>query len=598
MKRIISTWIISMLLGLLSAMAQTQNSEHLVFVKAWTDGDTYAGVQQQVHIEVTNTGTEDYFNWWCVGREIDWYNFHQVEIRAGETKEIIFTILMKDPGGFQLYVFDLTTESSLYNFVVQVKPAAETKLKGSIELKTQVDDSGNRFLYSDFKEINIQGTVTVTNEGKTTLNNESLFLQVLIDGNNLDMRFNLPEGIKSGESICRIFTFRIGEMPEENKEYTIQLMYLDNVLATSVPFTFRRSTNTYWSADGNQKPLPVNDGHILKVPNDALAVDMRGLYEMDEVFSIDVSEANPNCLYYLNYLDNVPKGFPSETNVIRDQQASSLVIDSNYDYYCPIIFQAKSALFIYTPISESMGPASPVMSQKLSGTVKPPFQVRQAWLVGTNDSHPENPFYNDDFKIARVGTYSNGLLSFDPVVSMDKLYPCDYYLIYDMKPSSLAFYSENMTIFSRLYSQNIPDGFFYDGFGIIEPENGEVVCEESWQPWPAKKNTYSWNCDRNCFVQNEERALIRPFTFTVGIWDETNKDFADLGLDVLPFRIEESTHTAIKDVNKNEDTPQQVAVYSLSGQQVGTATSVNGQIKAEGLKPGMYVAGGRKIFIK
>ncbi len=57
--------------------------------------------------------------------------------------------------------------------------------------------------------------------------------------------------------------------------------------------------------------------------------------------------------------------------------------------------------------------------------------------------------------------------------------------------------------------------------------------------------------------------------------------------------------TGIESVSDLEEKySHEQTVYSLSGQPVGTATYTDGQLKAEGLKPGLYVAGGRKIVIK
>jgi len=66
--------------------------------------------------------------------------------------------------------------------------------------------------------------------------------------------------------------------------------------------------------------------------------------------------------------------------------------------------------------------------------------------------------------------------------------------------------------------------------------------------------------------------------------------------EILYINPEETGIGSISNLEGNSS--QELTVYSLSGQPVGTAIYTNGQIKAEGLKPGLYVAGGRKIFIK
>ena len=603
-------WMIGMLLSLLPSMASSPDS--LTFKDVSLGSKAYANVPMVILIEVTNNATEDYFGWWSIDERISWDNFQAIEIKAGETRVFAFEVFFYKTGDVQLSVFDLTTEQALYTFPVPVETIIP-KVEGTVDVNLLQDDEGHYFIYSDFSSINIWGTVTFTNKGESILFNKpkdvvgayDTFFQIAlvpqIEGE--DCSSNVPglaDEIQIGETFSGMFTFELSAKPIEDQEYTVQLKYLNNVVATSQPFTFRLGTNTYWTTDGSQKPLPVVDG-VLKVPADALAVDMRGLYLINTVFSIDTSEASPNCLYYLGFLDYVPKGFESETNIIRDSEASTLVINSNYDFFCPLPLRAKSALFIYTPISETMGNASPIMSQKMSGTVKPPFPVQQAWLVGTNEPHPESPFYNEDFKIAQLYEYTQTPATFKPVVGTQKtLGPYSYYLIYDLKPSSVAFYSENTTVPSRFFSHNLFNTYFYEGYYMTTHEsNPSMVAEESWLTRPAKKNTYRWSCDQNCFVRVEEGEEIRPFTFTIGQWDETEKVFLDMGVDTIEPNIEKPKiePTAIKSTPQTPtNTP--LTVFSLSGLPVGTATYTNGQLKAEGLKPGLYVAGGKKIVIK
>lgn len=586
-------WMIGMLLSLLPAVASA--TDDLTFKNVSADNVVYTNMPTVILIEVTNNAAEDYFSWWSVGERISWDDFQAIEIKAGETREFAFEVIIHKPGDVPLSVFDLITDQPLYTFPIPVETIVPT-VEGTIEVNLEQDDEGNRFVYSDYSSTRIGGSFTLTNLGEDALVNkpvgvigayQDLFQVVLvpqIEEINSNTIYGMPDKIEAGETCSRYYGFSVSGMPVEGQEYTVQLKYLDHVLATSEPFNIRRSTNTYWTADGSRKPLPDVDG-VLKVPGDALAVDMRGLYLINTVFSIDVSEASPNCLYYLGFLDYVPKGFESEANVIRDGKASTLVIDSNYDYYCPELFMAKSALFTYTPISETMGNASPIMSQRLSGMIVLPFTAQKAWLSGTNEYHEESPFYNEDFKMARLfSVASNGTLYFQPFSHYTLNYDFPF-LIYDIKPSPIIFYSEDVLIPSGISRGTIAEGKVFE-YGIMITRK-------------AEKYSYSWNCDKNCFCLNEEGAMIRPFNVTISKWElET---CVDAGLKVYPHYIMpfNPDPTGIESISKSVDkSSQELTVYSLSGQPVGTATYIDGQLKAEGLKPGLYVAGGRKIVIK
>ena len=595
MKRRMTLWMIGMLLSLLPSVASSPDS--LEFRRLSPESEAYINTPIVVLIQVTNTAHEDYYGWWCVGDKAEWKNSQAVEIKAGETVELAFETTISQPGDVRLHVFDLMTEEYLYGFYIYfntVKPEVEA----TIEVNLEQDDEGNRFIYSDYSSISIGGSFTLTNLGEASLINkpagvigtyQDLFQVVIvpyIDEVYSNTIYGMKEEIKAGETYSRYYGFTFSGKPIEGQEYTVQLKYTDHVLATSEPFTIRRSTNTYWTADRSRKPLPVVDD-VLKVPGDALAVDMRGLYDLSTVYSIDVSEANPNCLYYLGFLDYVPKGFDSEANIIRNGEASMVTIDSNYDFYCPENFKTKSAFFTYTPISESMGPASPVMSQRMSGMITLPFEAQKAWLSGTNEYHPESPFYNEDFKIAYLfSVKSDGTIVFRPYPATTPIINWDFpILIYDIKPSPVVFYSEDVDIRSGRSGGTIAEGEILE-YGLMTTRK-------------AEKYSYSWNCDKNCFCLNEEGAMIRPFNVTISKWSLQSQTCIDAGWEVYSHEIMPVETTGIESISKSVDnSSQELTVYSLSGQPVGTATYTDGQLKAEGLKPGLYVAGGRKIVIK
>lgn len=607
MKRRMSFWLLGMLLSVLPTMASPSDS--LSFSNVRTEGVAYAGMPLRVTIEVTNNGSEDYYSLWSVGpNTMDWdyikaVEIKTVEIKAGETKDFSFETIIFQAGDLLWVIYDVKEDKFIYRFSLHTEDA-QPKLSISLQLDLQEDvTDGSHYTYCDFETYAIvKGKITITNNDEEsiltkTLNEvgpkHGLFKYSIIprirdfpeeDYFSIE---GLPDEIKSGETVTGYINYKIGAQPIADQEYVVEVKYIDTVIATSEPFTFRISTNTYWKSDGTQLPLTVGDDNTLIVPKEATAVDLRGLYYLDTRFKIDVSEANPNCLYYLTFIDYVPKGFTSDANIILEYEANVLSIDSNYDFNGPIPFTAKNAFFTYTPVSESMGPASPVMSQRMSGFIHIPFAAQKAWLAGTNEYHEDSPFYNEDFKVARLWGMDNGTVKFytvSPDVTLSSLF---YYLVYDMKPSPLVFYSENAYI-NINYSNNYRE--------IISSHNEVLLTQVSKKPRKADKYTYSWNCDKNCFLLNEEGATIRPYNVTVGVWDNYTNSIVDTGYDHLFYSIESpGGETAIKSIRR---TPEDNAIYSISGQRVGTATYTNGRLCTNGLKPGLYIVGGKKVVVK
>ena len=605
MKRM-SFWLLGMLLNMLPVMASPSDS--LTFSNVRTEGVLYPGMPIKVHVEVTNNGDKDYYSMWSVGDgDSDWSYWTSqfnniVEIVAGGSGDITLDASISKAGDLELQIYEVIEKRILYTFQIHVEEG-QPKISASIKMNFEEDASdGSHYIYSDFKNTSFSGKITITNEEEESIFRDNQLLAPIFSmfqatispeiagtGSVAPYAYvtEIPEVIKSGETVTGRVTFILNDCePVNGMQYIAQVEYNHTIIASSEPFTFRYSTNTYWTFDGVRSPLTISND-TLKIPKDAAAVDLRGLYYINTVFKIDVTEANPNCLYYIGFLDYVPKGFTSDANIIRENEANMLSIDSNYDFYCPVDFTAKTAFFTYTPVSESRGPASPVMSQRMSGMITVPFDAQKAWLAGTNEYHEDSPFYNEDFKIANQwGLDEDGTIVFWPLTPDAIVSRHFCYLIYDMKPSPLVFYSEDAYIFSSDYGREIVVG-----------HNRSLIRHASRKTRKAEKYTYSWNCDRNCFVLNKEGATIRPFNVTVGVWDQYKDTLVDTGQEILPYYID-SGEGGLVSIKSTRRTPEDKAIYSISGQRVGTAAYQDGKLCTDGLKPGLYIVGGKKVVVK
>ena len=574
MKRM-SFWLLGMLLNMLPVMASPSDS--LTFSNVRTEGVLYPGMPIKVHVEVTNNGDKDYYSMWSVSDgDPDWSYWTSqinniVEIVAGGSGDITLDASISKAGDLELQIYEVIEKRILYTFQIHVEEG-QPKISASIKMNFKEDASdGSHYIYSDFKNTSFSGKITITNEEEESILRSNQLLAPIfsmfqatispeIAGTGSVAPYGyvteLPEVIKSGETVTGHVTFILNDCePVNGMQYIAQVEYNHTIIASSEPFTFRYSTNTYWTFDGVRSPLTISND-TLKIPKDAAAVDLRGLYYINTVFKIDVTEANPNCLYYIGFLDYVPKGFTSDANIIR-------------------------------PVSESRGPASPVMSQRMSGMITVPFDAQKAWLAGTNEYHEDSPFYNEDFKIANQwGLDEDGTIVFWPLTPDAIVSRHFCYLIYDMKPSPLVFYSEDAYIFPNDYGREILVG-----------HNRSLIRHASRKTRKAEKYTYSWNCDKNCFVLNEEGATIRPFNVTVGVCEQFKDTLVDTGLETLPYTIKEPDEGYVN-IKSPRRTPEDKAIYSISGQRVGTAAYQDGRLCTDGLKPGLYIVGGKKVVVK
>ena len=265
MRRRMSFWIIGMLLSLLPTTAFS--SDGLTFNNARTEGQAYYDLPLTIYVNVTNNGAEDYYGWWSIGNKANWENFQSVEIKTGETKEVAFETIIAQTGNVTLSIFDLTSDQPLYTFTIQVD-TAQPKISGSVHLNLQETPDKGLCMFCDFKNIRIYGSATITNgelfdiyeKSPTAIGyRDSYFKTVLMPqiGDKLikSSLIGMPEVIKGGETVNVNISINFEGTPEEGQEYVVQILYMDMVIASSEPFTFIRSTNTYWTADGNQRPL-------------------------------------------------------------------------------------------------------------------------------------------------------------------------------------------------------------------------------------------------------------------------------------------------------------------------------------------------------
>jgi hypothetical protein len=578
----------------------TNNPEHLVFGKTWIEGTCRAKLIQRLHVEVTNSGQEDYQGFWKVidstGDTCNSYDIEMTEVPAGETKDVTIMLYFNKPGSYEMSVMSVNPEKKLFDYEQVIAEFEEPKVTGSIQVDMlEKTDKGN-VVYGDFAHFRITGTVTVTNEEDVTI-----FAHSYYDGIQLYFRpwfgykyfyvdkvCNLGYELKGGETVTKEFVYDFLDDPVADMEYYIYLHFVCGYSKTivEIPFTVKQGTNTYWTVDGHVKPLPVESGQVLKVPGEAMAVDMRGLYGMDTIFSIDTSDANPNCLYYLGFLDNVPQGFSSEANVIRDEVAKNLIVDADHDYYCPMPFKAKSALFKYTPVSESQGPAKPNMTQMMSGALVLPFDVSQVSLNDMNGaSGGEDGYDGDDLKVCRFIRDEEHVLYFQPVTE-HQLNAYEPYLLY-VKPSALSFFAEDVTI-SRS-RQAIAQGNEYDFIGstvAVAPSHG----------------LWKWNCDNNYFYWYFDISTgggqARSNNAFIDWKDSDEHKLNASTLHVsLPVVLLDAGDTKVSEL-RMDSREKSKAVYSLSGQRVGTAEMKEKGMTVQGLRPGLYIIGGRKVVVR
>ena len=109
----------------------------------------------------------------------------------------------------------------------------------------------------------------------------------------------------------------------------------------------------------------------------------------------------------------------------------------------------------------------------------------------------------------------------------------------------------------------------------------------------SRKNVYQMNAEGTAFVFSSTSKTLPPLTtyFTTTLPDEERPD--TIFLPAVPKAIETAIHTVKADVASGEQ-----PVYDMMGRRVGMTVVTDGVAQLRGLKPGVYVIAGRKVFVR
>ena len=369
---------------------------------------------------------------------------------------------------------------------------------------------------------------------------------------------------------CESFVFDFEKsLLVEGHSYTFHVYYVlptGPVEIGSMDFVCRESRNTYWTADGQVKPLPMEDGHQLVVPEEAVVVDMRRQFQMAPIlFTIDVGRANPNCLYYIDFADNVPKGMTAECNLVRNRNADVIRLTDGYDFFCPMRFNAKY-------ISYTLKTEEPMDEEGAwSETLVLPFTTKGATLLGVNGS--DVMLHGNLLKVYRYdGVLADTLTTAETSASgMEAYQP---YIVKVDVPSSVCFYAEYTAV--PVTKDAVNEGGHYDFVGATTF-------------WAADENTFRYLPSQGCFAIVETEDMIPPFRACIvrdkGVEGE-GAGMQDVTSLKVNFGTSETMPTDIAGAVRYVHAPQ--TVFTLSGQ----------RMKSGSLPAGIYIVGGKKVLVR
>ena len=352
----------------------------------------------------------------------------------------------------------------------------------------------------------------------------------------------------------------------------------------SLCFTIRTGTCTYWTASGEVLPLPVSEDHTqLVVPAEAVAVDLRGWQTSVEgdgasPTAIDASQANPNCLYYLDLTGNLPEGLDENRNIIRGLEAENIKVTEGYDYYCPLAFHTQFISFLMTPSYDN--PDDELRGRGYSETLVLPFYPRYVNLYDVNGGNVM--LHADMLKVLRYYDNVGDTLNIVQLTSISQMHAYEPYILGVYIGSQLLFIGENTKV---PVTQE----------AIVRGKDVNFVGTTVGRQLPDI--TYQYSTDDTHFYPSTAR--IEPFRAYMDIEkDTTSIDSLFFSVKVWGAEGKPGDATAIDDIpiynlpSYNLPFDSDI-VCDLSGRQIGNRKAVNRR-----LPKGIYITGGRMVVVK
>jgi hypothetical protein len=134
---------------------------------------------------------------------------------------------------------------------------------------------------------------------------------------------------------------------------------------------------------------------------------------------------------------------------------------------------------------------------------------------------------------------------------------------------------------------------FYQTGSLMNIINSDAFTHYGTYLQQSRKNVYHMNAEGTAFVFSSTSKTLPPLTtyFTTTLPDEERPD--TIFLPAVPKAIETAIHTVKADVASGEQ-----PVYDMMGRRVGMTVVTDGVAQLRGLKPGVYVIAGRKVFVR
>lgn len=322
----------------------------LVFNEFELIGASAVGSEQKVRVNVTNTGTGEYYRNTFLVVDGQWVSGNCIAIPAGRTMDVYFKY---KPETLGRHTFVISTQKGNTGRLYQTSRTLEEAPKTTISVRAQLlnkHESGK--LYCD----EMRMAVSVYNRGTERYNSwiklSGWRWTTSGWGYGLSSKY-FDVDIPAGKDT--IFYCTMSNL-EYTSHYGLDFEGNEAMLTRAAKYNLDGPTITaggilYWTADGIMEGIAPQNNK-LRVNSDIAAVAIPGTTTIPTILLED--DINPNLIVYYQQGANVPSRVMNVMkshvkNIVIGDEIEEITFDARYPAYVPKPFTAKKASTAVTP---------------------------------------------------------------------------------------------------------------------------------------------------------------------------------------------------------------------------------------------------------
>lgn len=540
--------------------------ENLVVDTFILSGTRVKGEEQPVKVRIRNEGGEFYKELSLYGgfgkkEKID--SRTMVALKAGETAEFELFFTPDGTGTFSLYLCDNNGTKTYGQTTVEITTTSTTAANLYLSA-VAITNSSSGTVYSN----RFQGTVSIKNQAKTQFDGK-VKIQIWEQGANNSGTYwtssskTVAMSIAPAKTSTASFNF---ENLKYDRNYYLVVYYvgqsgaIENGAMWNNAHKYKPTPGLlYWTSAGVLKCQASKA--LLTTPTAACGLYMNGT----TTTRMTPSRTNPNAIYCIASDTPVPAGL-EESNVVVGSEAEKIDIVDGYPYFVPNTFRAKRATYSYTFPEDSGSRWDSFILPFVPDTM----YVDSVGYSVQSDSLP--------FAIYEYGYLSKGVPAFVPTTIMRANTPYIIAGAKELAGKTLVFEGGD-ALFAKSGTTNfVISSTDYTQYGVTL----ETTLKE----------VYTMNDEGTAFVYAAS-SKVQPLKtyFTTTLPDSVRAEM--IPLPAVPVLGDPDAVGVVRTVSAGMQ-----PVYNLQGQMVGRTFVSDRGVSTAGLKPGVYIVGGRKIFVK